>query len=720
LLQNGDVGSNPSGSFAAQLASTLPPLIINITASLLQFVSTFDLQSLSQAPHSEERSGSSLRQHETFSNVALDLVQCVQGIFELSNEKIDLIANMCRNFVISGRYQAINRHFRDKKVSLIDALHDISDLSLKLKEFHQTVVSEHDASQPAWPSDCAPALTSICAIAKDVSSGPSTSHATEFSIVRALESIFRLLATQSLQVVDETLFKDNMDFWKTINAPFLDKFVEENRSLSTASVIRCEALLRSCLTEMHRLICTMDISTLANDFMVSGLIETLVLLLTSHPESNHDGCQIFLPLDVRRRSFYMLMAETQTSTSDPPAAFLRFIEVLKFSLHDCTTTGRKIFESMPSIPVMRVVLHDLSASDHSTDPSCQNSIHGCDCPVSNHDQFFSRLLPALEFRDSRLLPQLRMSTSSFGADRREQGFTQTLSFQDPADWMPLQTSSTVPVRMWLCRQKCPPFNIEGRRMFVKADGIIGCGQGSCGDDKKYDYVMCQACCAAYRMQPPDFSTAIEVFSDTSFNEAVLSLPHQPQTSSEPLVNRAGAPVRPGGGLVIYCGRNLGRDQIPRSNGVCGPSNGPQCADCAFSFPIDPRLSRAHFSTQPPSFPGARSWTDLPHGQAPVPSSSSYWHSGSAGVVDEPVPPLSSASSDSEDPAIISELVEQMGFNRNAAMRALAAGLIASIACFCCYIPTHVQFALLAMRCVWQLLLIGWKRLVFLFRPCPLC
>jgi hypothetical protein len=30
---------------------------------------------------------------------------------------------------------------------------------------------------------------------------------------------------------------------------------------------------------------------------------------------------------------------------------------------------------------------------------------------------------------------------------------------------------------------------------------------------------------------------------------------------------------------LYCGRVLGRDVIPWSDGQCGPNNGPQCPDC---------------------------------------------------------------------------------------------------------------------------------------------
>ena len=31
--------------------------------------------------------------------------------------------------------------------------------------------------------------------------------------------------------------------------------------------------------------------------------------------------------------------------------------------------------------------------------------------------------------------------------------------------------------------------------------------------------------------------------------------------------------------LYYCGRRLGRQAIPGSDGQCGPTNGPQCTDC---------------------------------------------------------------------------------------------------------------------------------------------
>ena len=58
---------------------------------------------------------------------------------------------------------------------------------------------------------------------------------------------------------------------------------------------------------------------------------------------------------------------------------------------------------------------------------------------------------------------------------------------------------------------------------------------------------------------------------------------------EPLINDEGAHVALGavGGREgvrhdnkYYCGRRLGVDAIPGSDGQCGPSNGPQCASCA--------------------------------------------------------------------------------------------------------------------------------------------
>jgi hypothetical protein len=54
-----------------------------------------------------------------------------------------------------------------------------------------------------------------------------------------------------------------------------------------------------------------------------------------------------------------------------------------------------------------------------------------------------------------------------------------------------------------------------------------------------------------------------------------------QTECRPgLINVAGAPVKFGSRVPkLYCGRHLGRSEIPGSDGTCGPDDGPQCADC---------------------------------------------------------------------------------------------------------------------------------------------
>jgi hypothetical protein len=54
-------------------------------------------------------------------------------------------------------------------------------------------------------------------------------------------------------------------------------------------------------------------------------------------------------------------------------------------------------------------------------------------------------------------------------------------------------------------------------------------------------------------------------------------------------NRAGVPMAPGTDIyenTYYCGRKLGPQAIPQTDGKCGPPiksiNGTQCADCKFS------------------------------------------------------------------------------------------------------------------------------------------
>ena len=54
------------------------------------------------------------------------------------------------------------------------------------------------------------------------------------------------------------------------------------------------------------------------------------------------------------------------------------------------------------------------------------------------------------------------------------------------------------------------------------------------------------------------------------------------TAESPIIcNDENAPVRYGieNVSLFYCGRHLGRDAIPGSDGRCGPTNGPQCESC---------------------------------------------------------------------------------------------------------------------------------------------
>jgi hypothetical protein len=538
-----------------------------------------------------------------------------------------------------------------------------------------------------------------------------------------MENVFRVLATGDAQTIEQLLFKREQDSVSLDDAhssvddvPFVKHARHEHRAHPDAPLIaRCEALLCVCLTEMNQLISALDIRTLANDFIVSGLIAALVLLISDHPETQEQAHQqVLLPLAIRRRTFFKVMCETQRLAAEPPPAFLRLIDLLKLAFDDCADVTSPSYFSLFSSSGLRLILHDLSDGNDESFPPGHQNIHGCECNVSKYDtNFLAKLEDALKYHDRRLLPQSRPGSyayyHSFGSDRREQGFTQTLSFQEPADWEPRHPLSRAPARMWLCRRKCPPFNVEGRRMFVKENGVIGCGNGSCGDDKKFDYTMCQACSVSYKLQPPDFTTALEVYHGTSLSDAVLMLPHHRPTTSEPLVNRAGAAVKPGrGGMVVYCGRNLGKAEIPGSDGVCGPSNGPQCSDCAFSFPVVAgpagfTHAESHPSQPPYWLPGSLGFAV----RAPPPSAASRLpapslfgapgqrafafgaaapaHPGlfvppSETVVSAPV----ASSVPPPDPAIISQLVDQMGFNANAAARAASAGDSAFVVVLCIF------------------------------------
>eukprot|EP00449_Zooxanthella_nutricula_P012405 CAMPEP_0198503478 /NCGR_PEP_ID=MMETSP1462-20131121/9920_1 /TAXON_ID=1333877 /ORGANISM="Brandtodinium nutriculum, Strain RCC3387" /LENGTH=822 /DNA_ID=CAMNT_0044232607 /DNA_START=29 /DNA_END=2497 /DNA_ORIENTATION=- len=55
-----------------------------------------------------------------------------------------------------------------------------------------------------------------------------------------------------------------------------------------------------------------------------------------------------------------------------------------------------------------------------------------------------------------------------------------------------------------------------------------------------------------------------------------------ESRDQELYNSDGAPVRKGTFLFrtqYYCGRQLGTDEVPGSDGMCGPTGGPQCAAC---------------------------------------------------------------------------------------------------------------------------------------------
>lgn len=53
-------------------------------------------------------------------------------------------------------------------------------------------------------------------------------------------------------------------------------------------------------------------------------------------------------------------------------------------------------------------------------------------------------------------------------------------------------------------------------------------------------------------------------------------------TSSSIFNRSGfLMVKSSKTVTFYCGRKLGKQLIPGSDGQCGPNDGPQCADCKF-------------------------------------------------------------------------------------------------------------------------------------------
>jgi hypothetical protein len=697
LIESSEFDSDIQLNFATQLASSFSLLIIHITASLLEYATNFESAAVSTHPPSSFLGESepivmTRTNHVAFTKIAFNLVRCVQDLFELGVQgEIIPIDRVCRCFIVPGRYLAINRHVKSQKVSVIDALKIISAFSLKLVDMNPDSATLQDPHHDMLAGSCDPGLKRINAASQVIAARADPSDMSDWAVLKAVVNVLRLLATEELTVIKQECCK--LEPSGETHVPFLTAFVQNNQSSAQRSIIAyCEDLLSACLFEIARILSVLDISTLTNDFIVSGLIEAMVLILSDASKAKISAdCQSFLPLAVRRRIFYKIMCETQKTVADPPSAFLRLIELLKRAVDDYDT-HRSMYHGMMSAPSLRVILHDLSERCDPSLPPGQHALHGCECIFSKYDtQFLSKIPDALKYNDKRLLPRPNsFGYLPFGADRREAGFTQTLNFQDPQDWVPPQEASAVPARMWLCRRKCPFFNVEGRRMFVKEKGVIGCGYGSCGDDKKFDYSMCQACCISYKLQPPDLGTALEIFSSSSLNDAVLMLPHQSPTSNDPLVNRGGAVVKPGKRMVIYCGRKLGKDQIPGSNGVCGPSDGPQCADCAFSFPVDLAISSLFpdvTQLRPPNGFGSAPFGSVPFGQAsrnswqqPYTTASevaraiSQSHVQPSIVSPPTIPPSTVPPATAPDPAIIAQLVEQMGFSTNAATRAAIAGM----------------------------------------------
>ena len=65
-------------------------------------------------------------------------------------------------------------------------------------------------------------------------------------------------------------------------------------------------------------------------------------------------------------------------------------------------------------------------------------------------------------------------------------------------------------------------------------------------------------------------------------EASIRLADRSVVETPNPVNRAGVPMSLGYASCesnYYCGREVGEDALPNSDGRCGPNNGPQCPDC---------------------------------------------------------------------------------------------------------------------------------------------
>ena len=99
--------------------------------------------------------------------------------------------------------------------------------------------------------------------------------------------------------------------------------------------------------------------------------------------------------------------------------------------------------------------------------------------------------------------------------------------------------------------------------------------------------------------PPASDSKIDWFPETM--ERIANLPRE----ARPL-NRVGIPMSLGTDYgyrdTYYCGRFLGVANIPGSDGRCGPTNGPQCADCLGSTRTSPTPQRNPATPSPPPQP----------------------------------------------------------------------------------------------------------------------
>ena len=130
-------------------------------------------------------------------------------------------------------------------------------------------------------------------------------------------------------------------------------------------------------------------------------------------------------------------------------------------------------------------------------------------------------------------------------------------------YAPLKTNQRSQTKLSNCNL---PVNARGFPMFVgNDDETLYCRRRACrttdglgcGPDKG---PQCQAC-KGFSLQKP--RTSVRHIDVTP-------------------LNRAGCPITPGAdkcSRFMYCGRKLGKSNIPNSNGVCGPFDGPQCSDC---------------------------------------------------------------------------------------------------------------------------------------------